>query len=113
MPSAKKAKPLRARIRVGVVIHCEYFQTPDISAPYVDESTFHVASTLPKAIRYIRGCIMSDYSWWKVQQYGLNENNDEGEKRYFTHKGATVALPPYKRAMTAFKRWQKRQSGGK
>src|SRR5436305_546467 len=94
--SKRKPKPLRAKTKVWVVIHCEYFQFHDCTSPTVDEMAFHVSSTLSKAERYMRGCNMSSYSWWKVQQFGVNENNDEGQVHYYTHKGLPIESPPFK-----------------
>ena len=52
---------------------------------------------------------MSNYSWWKVQQFGVNENNDEGQVFYYNHKGTPIKSPPFKKAMIAFTKRNERE----
>jgi hypothetical protein len=89
-----------------VVVHCEIMGTS--KHPHVDEMVFHVASSRPKAERYLRASVVAAYSWWKLLRYKLDDPDsyDAAETLFYTHKGKPVASPPIKLAFARFKKWR-------
>jgi hypothetical protein len=96
--------------RVWVVIHCEYMQSGrTYKKVHVDEMVFHVASSQSLAEKYVKGQGVDPFSWWKIQEFDMDQEDGEGAEYYFTHRGKPVKSPPHKSALAA---WFKHHEAG-
>lgn len=96
-------KKLRKRT-VWVVVHCENFETT--GEPCVYEMVLFVCSSRRLAECRIHKTGVAAYSWWKVQQFTLNDWNGEGPVSYYTHTGRPAKRPPYTRAKASLEKWK-------
>ena len=94
----------KAKQVVWVIMHYEYMGLADM--PWVDAIQFHVASTLVRAEKYIRGAGVSSHSWWQVHPHVVDgDDPDEGDDvYYFSHRGTPLKSAPHARTLAAFRR---------
>ena len=91
------------RKSVFAIVHCEYGGS--LPHPYVDEALFHVASSLSAAEKYIKIHFVDPFSWWKIEEFRIDEANDEPlSTTVYTHTGRQVTRPPFKYALHCYKR---------
>jgi hypothetical protein len=90
---------------VWVFMHYEYMGAG--SSERIDSVQFHVSSSRRKAEKFVREMWVQPFSWWQVHPYVVDADDwlSEGEEvYYYSHKGAPLRRPPYKRALRAWER---------
>ena len=91
------------RKSIFAVVHCEFGGS--LPHPYVDEALFHVASSLSAAEKYIKIHFVDPFSWWRIQEFRIDDPNDEQlSSTVYTHTGRQVRRPPFKYALHYYKR---------
>ena len=64
-------------------------------SPHVDEMVFYVATTRAKVERYLKDRGVMPYSWWKVQSYRVNVDDEESAKTFlYSHTGKRIKSAP-------------------
>src|ERR1700722_3274101 len=88
--------------KIWVLIHSEFKAVGDETV--VDEAVFYVFSSLRMAERFIRSIRVESFSWWTVQQFDVDEVNENEVVCHYNYKGKPVTSPPFKQALRNFKR---------
>jgi hypothetical protein len=95
--------------KVWLVSHCEVFKVQPTFQ--IDEMPFHICSSLRRAEEYIRSLSMSDYSWWYLAEFSIDDpDHDKFARsiRVYNHLGKQINKTPLNRAVKAFlKAWPK------
>jgi hypothetical protein len=87
--------------KIWVLIHCEYSKIN--KEVFIDEAVFYVFSSLRMVERYIRSGTVEPFSWWKAQQFIVNEVSETETVRYYNYKGKSVSAPPFSQARRRMK----------
>jgi len=85
-------------MKVYIILHHEIFENG------VDEMVFHIASSLNKAIEFIKKSYVSSYSWWEIQEQEMDDDEEwPAHVGYYGRRGGKLKTEPYKKAMEAFR----------
>jgi hypothetical protein len=88
--------------QIYVVVHHEIF---DVGDEYHDhEMVFQVASSVKKALEYIRTSRVEPYSWWEIQVTTLDSEDWPECYGWFGRGGGKLRKRPYEKAVAAYKR---------
>jgi hypothetical protein len=89
--------------RLYLVLHHEIFCRGQ-DAYHADEMVFHVASTLEKALKYIRESHVEPYSWWEIQLVDLDGEDWPERIGLYGRRGGELKKAPFEKAVQAYKR---------
>ncbi len=91
-----KSKP------IYIVLHHEVFCRG--GEYYADEMVFQVASSVKKALTYIRTTSVAPYSWWEIQVTTLDSGDCPEHYGWYGLRGGKLRKRPYKKAVAAYER---------
>lgn len=86
-------------MKVYLVIHYEI-----MTGEVVDAMLFHTASSLPKAIEYIKHSGVDCYSWWEIQVQKIDDKEWPEHLGWFGRRGGKIKKPPIEKAIEAFRK---------
>jgi hypothetical protein len=90
------------KTKIYLLIHHEIFHRGE---EYVDdEMVFQVASSVEKALEYIRICHVESYSWWEIQETSIDSAEWPEHYGWYGRRGGKLKNAPYKRAVAAYQR---------
>lgn len=94
----------KAIMKVYIVIHHEIFQLGE-NEYFADPMVFHIASSLPRALVYIKETHVNLYSWWEVQEQVVDAGEDwPSHIGWYGRRAGKLRLPPFGKAVQAFKK---------
>ena len=89
--------------KVFLVLHHEILVRGQ-SGYLADDVVLHVASSLAKALRYIRQVHVEEYSWWEIQQATLDNYDNPVHAGWYGRRGGKLKQQPFAKAVAAYKR---------
>jgi hypothetical protein len=90
--------------KIYIVLHHEIML---LGNEYVaDEMVFQVASSMRRALAYIRSYWVEPYSWWEIQETAIDNPDWPEHYGWYGRRGGKLNHAPYKRALAAYKRRQ-------
>ncbi len=96
------------RKQLYLVLHHEIIQH---GSEYVtDEMVFQIASSLQKALEYIRTTRVDSHSWWEIQVTTLDNGDWPEHYGWYGHRGGKLKKQPYEKALAAYKRCKEQPS---
>jgi hypothetical protein len=88
---------------VFLVLHYEIMMHgSDIYWP--DDIVSYVASSLAKALRYIKRVSVEEYSWWKIEEQAVDGMDNPVHIGWYGRRGGKLKAAPYEKAIAAYKK---------
>jgi len=92
-------------MKVYLVLHHEISQTGPTD--YIaDDVVFHVASSIAKALAYIKIVSVDPYSWWEVQEQTVDSMDDPKHIGWYGRRGAKLKRQPFAKAVELLKKYK-------
>jgi hypothetical protein len=90
-------------MKVYLVLHHEIFQWgPSLYLP--DDIVFHVATSVDKALTYIKKVGVQPYSWWEIQEQTVDRMEEPKHIGWYGRTGRRLKQPPFAKAIRLFKK---------
>ncbi len=91
------------REKVFLVLHHEIMMRgPGIC--FADDVVFHTASSLSKALNYIKNAFVDEYSWWEIQAQVVDGMEDPVHVGWYGRRGGKLKSAPFEKAVIAYKK---------
>jgi hypothetical protein len=90
-------------MKVYLVLHHEIFQRGP-NEYIADDVVFHVASSIDKALAYIKEVHVDPYSWWEVQEQVVDSMDDPKHIGWYGRRGGKLKRQPFAKSVEVFKK---------
>jgi hypothetical protein len=94
---------MRRKRTVFLVLHHEIMLRGQ-DCYFADEVVFYVASSLERAIQYIKRVSVEEYSWWEIEQLAVDSMDDPIRVGWYGRRGGRLKAAPFDKSLAAFKR---------
>jgi hypothetical protein len=88
---------------IFLVLHHEIFKRGP-NDYIADDVVLHVASSVKKALVYIKSSIVEPYSWWEIQEQKVDSMEWPKRIGWYGRRGGKLRCPPFNKAVHMFKK---------
>lgn len=90
-------------MRIFLVVHHEIFQRGP-NDYIADDVVLHVASSLKKALTYIKTTWVEPYSWWEIQEQKVDGMEYPEWVGWYGRRGGKLKYQPFDKSVQLFKK---------